>query len=527
MKLDENEFFRQATLRICSSLDIEKALFNCLQYIRLFMPASKVSLGVFAPASGTLKSLIIVDHAGNKISLPPTQMSRQAVQEIESRAQAGAIRIIIDTGENDPIVKILRPYIDLSNHSALVMDLAVEDKRLGTFAVSAEGRARFTQEHVHLISLLQEPFSIAMSNALRYEEVVKLKDIVDAENRELSRELQRFPSEEIIGAEYGLKEAMEMVRQVAPLNSPVILLGETGVGKEVVANAIHYTSSRRSGPFVKVNCGAMPDNLTDSELFGHERGAFTGAISQKRGRFERADKGSIFLDEIGELPLQAQVRLLRVLQHKEIERVGGTKSIAVDVRIIAATHRDMEEMLQTGAFREDLWFRLNVFPITIPPLRRRKEDIPALVHHFIEQKSKDLKIYPSPSVSPEEVERLKAYHWPGNVRELENLIERELIHNRGKEKSGLLTFEHFETPRKPKESGIMRETGDNLLTVDEAMSRHIRQALQISNGKISGAGGAAQSLGINPNTLRSRMRKLGIAFKYTSLKTSSGSRPYP
>ena len=223
-----------------------------------------------------------------------------------------------------------------------------------------------------------------------------------------------------------------------------MLLGETGVGKEVVANAIHYTSSRRGGPFIKVNCGAIPDNLLDSELFGHERGAFTGAIAQKRGRFERADKGSIFLDEIGELPLQAQVRLLRVLQHKEIERVGGTKTIPVDVRIIAATHRNMEEMVRSGAFREDLWFRLDVFPITIPPLRRRKEDIPALVHHFIERKSKDLKIYPAPSVSAEEVERLKAYHWPGNIRELENLIERELIHKRGKGKSGRLTFEHFE-----------------------------------------------------------------------------------
>lgn len=270
------------------------------------------------------------------------------------------------------------------------MELEIEGKRLGTFAILAEGKARFTKAHVHMVSLLRGPFAIAMSNALRYKEVVKLKDIVDAENRELNRELQRFSGDEIVGAEYGLKTTMEMVRQVAPLSSPVLLLGETGVGKEVVANAIHYTSSSRSGPFIKVNCGAILENLLDSELFGHERGAFTGAIAQKRGRFERADKGSIFLDEIGELPLQAQVRLLRVLQHKEIERVGGTKSIPVDVRIIAATHRDMEEMVRSGAFREDLWFRLDVFPIMIPPLRRRKEDIPALVHYFVERKSKDL-----------------------------------------------------------------------------------------------------------------------------------------
>jgi transcriptional regulator with GAF, ATPase, and Fis domain len=514
MKLDENEFFRQATLRICSSLDIEKALFNCLQYIRLFVPAFSVSLGLLEPSSGTLRNLAIVDHAGNKKAFPPTQMSREAIHELELKARGGDVRIH-DWGEHDSVVKILRPYIDLSNRSVLVMDLAVEGKRLGVFAVMAEANTRFTPEHVHLVSLLREPFSIAMSNALRYEEVVKLKDILDAENRELSRELRGFSGAEIIGAEYGLNGVMEMVRQVAPLNSPAVLLGETGVGKEVIANAIHYTSTRRSGPFVKVNCGAIPDSLIDSELFGHERGAFTGAIAQKRGRFERADGGTIFLDEIGDLPLQAQVRLLRVLQHKEIERVGGTDTIPVDVRIIAATHRDTAELVRTGAFREDLWFRLNVFPIMIPPLRHRKEDIPALVHHFIEKKSRDLKIYPPPSVSASEVEGLKAYHWPGNIRELENLIERELIRKRGKEKSGLLTFEHIQMPRKVKDPDITQEMDHNLPAFDEAMSRHIRRALQISNGKISGAGGAAQILGTNANTLRSRMRKLGISFKYS------------
>ncbi|MFZ2447432.1 MAG: sigma 54-interacting transcriptional regulator [Syntrophobacteraceae bacterium] len=512
MKLEENEFFRQATLRICSSLDIEKALSNCLQYIRLFMPASEVSLGLFDPDTGVLRNIANVDYAGGRKTLPPIQMTREAIKEIEADAGSDDVRVL-DHGRFDSLLKLLRPYVDLAKHSSLVMNLAVEGKRLGTFAILAEGEARFTKAHVHLISLLREPISIAMSNALRYEEVVKLKDIVDAENRELNRELRHFSGDEIIGAEYGLNAAMEMVRQVAPLNSPVMLLGETGVGKEVIANVVHYTSSRRGGPYIKVNCGAIPDSLLDSELFGHERGAFTGAIAQKRGRFERADKGSIFLDEIGELPLQAQVRLLRVLQHKEIERVGGAKTIPVDVRIIAATHRSMDEMVRSGAFREDLWFRLNVFPIMIPPLRHRKEDIPALVHHFIEKKSKDLKIYPPPSVSLEEVERLKTYQWPGNVRELENLIERELIHKRGKEKSGRLTFEHFDMPRKNEGAGLLHDAGDNVLTLDKVASLHIRRALQDCNGKISGAGGAAHLLGINPNTLRSRMRKLGISFK--------------
>lgn len=515
MESDRNEFFRQATLRICSSLDIEKALFNFLQYIRLYIPASKAALTVFDPSTGTLVNVVIVDHAAKKTSLPPIQLTREAILEIESFMKHGDIRIV-DRGAHSALVKVLRPCIDLSNYSALIMELTVEGKLLGTFSVWAEGEARFTQEHVDLISLLREPFSIAMSNVLRYEEVVKLKDILDAENRQLNRELQRrFSGDDIIGAEFGLRKSMEMVQQVAPLDSPVILLGETGVGKEVIANAIHATSSRNEGPLITVNCGAIPENLLDSELFGHERGAFTGAIAQKRGHFERADGGTVFLDEIGELPPQAQVRLLRVLQHKKIERVGGTKTIAVDVRIIAATHRDLEELVRTGAFREDLWFRINVFPIVIPPLRDRKEDIPALVHHFIEKKSKELKIYPPPLVPIEEVERLKAYHWPGNVRELENLVERELIHNRGKESGGRLQFEHLEIPTEAEEVVVEQPKGTELLRLDEVDSRHIRQALEVSRGRISGPTGAAQLLGINPSTLRNRMIKLGIPFKYS------------
>ena len=515
MESDRNEFFRQATLRICSSLDIEKALFNFLQYIRLYIPASKAALTVFDPSTGTLINVVIVDHAAKKKSLPPIQLTREAILEIESFMRHGDIRIV-ERGAHSALVKVLRPHIDLSNYSALIMELTVEGKLLGTFSVWAEGEARFTQAHVDLISLLREPFSIAMSNVLRYEEVVKLKDILDAENRQLNRELQRrFSGDEIIGAEFGLRKTMEMVQQVAPLDSPVILLGETGVGKEVIANAIHATSSRNEGPLITVNCGAIPENLLDSELFGHEIGAFTGAIAQKRGHFERADGGTVFLDEIGELPPQAQVRLLRVLQHKKIERVGGTKTIAVDVRIIAATHRDLEELVRTGAFREDLWFRINVFPIVIPPLRDRKEDIPALVHHFIEKKSKELKIYPPPLVPIEEVERLKAYHWPGNVRELENLVERELIHNRGKGSGGRLQFEHLEIPTKAEEAVVEQPKGRKLLKLDEVDSLHIRQALEISRGRISGPTGAAQLLGINPSTLRNRMIKLGIPFKYS------------
>lgn len=360
MELDRNAFFRQAALRICGSLDIDKALLSFMDYIRLFIPVSVVTLSMFDPSTGILSNLANVDQAGKKKTLPPLPLSRSAIQELESALKAGAASLSYWNGQSE-LVKILRPDFDLSNRSVLAVDLALEGKRLGFLALYADGNTGFTQEHMELVSLLREPFSIAMSNALRYEELVKLKEIVDAENRELSRELRRYSSSEIVGADFGLKDVMEMVRQVAPLSSPVILLGETGTGKELIANAIHYTSSRRSGPLIKINCGAIPDSLVDSELFGHERGAFTGAITQKKGRFERADTGTIFLDEVGELPSQVQLRLLRVLQEKEIERVGGTRPIPVDVRVIAATHRDMAELVRTGVFREDLWFRLNVF----------------------------------------------------------------------------------------------------------------------------------------------------------------------
>jgi transcriptional regulator with GAF, ATPase, and Fis domain len=340
------------------------------------------------------------------------------------------------------------------------------------------------------------------------------------DNRYLFNELRSVSGDEIIGSDFGLQAVMEMVKQVAPIDSPVLLLGETGTGKEVIANAIHYSSRRKDGPLIKVNCGAIPETLLDSELFGHEKGAFTGAVSQKRGRFERANKGTIFLDEIGELPAQAQVRLLRVLQAKEIERVGGTTSIPVDVRIISATNRNLEKMIASGRFREDLWFRLNVFPIMIPPLRQRREDIPALVHHFIDRKSKELKLAERPALAPGALDRLMVYDWPGNVRELENLIERALIQSRG----NMLSFETPSAPQVPVGREVAQDAGQNrnVLSLDEINTQHIRQALETAGGKINGPGGAAQILGLHPNTLRSRMIKLGIPFGRRSWKPSSG-----
>jgi transcriptional regulator with GAF, ATPase, and Fis domain len=384
----------------------------------------------------------------------------------------------------------------------------VEGKRLGALVLLAEGRDRFSAEQARLFSLLNEPFALALSNTLEHQEILKLKNLLADDNRYLHRELLHLSGDQIIGAEFGLKETMEMVRQVAPLGSPVLLLGETGVGKDVIANAIHYSSPRKDGPFIKINCGAIPETLLDSELFGHEKGAFTGAFSQKRGRFERADQGTIFLDEIGELPPPAQIRMLRVLQYKEIERVGGTDPVPVDIRLIAATNRDLESMVQAKQFREDLWFRLNVFPIYVPSLRKRKGDIPALVHHFLERKSRELRVSPTPPLAVGAIDRLTAYSWPGNVRELENVIERAIIVSKGRS----LTFENlFVAGAETKPSPPVNPT-EKPLQLDQIISDHIRSVLQLTRGKIHGPGSAAELLGINPSTLRNRMNQLGIPY---------------
>ncbi len=519
MRKSGKDFFRQATLRLCSSLDIEKALFNCFSYLRNELPVFQMLLTLFDPRLGLIHNIARVDIQGIQKPFSPKPLSEEALRKVNMDVAAWQEIKILDRLDLHPAASILSQLAKLSTTSIMYMNLVIEGILLGSVIFLAEGKGRYDTSHSCLVAQLREPFNIAVSNALRYREVVKLKDIVDAENQALARELRHSSKDEIIGADSGLKEVMEMVRQVASLKNPVLLLGETGVGKEVIANAIHYASPRKGGPFVKVNCGAIPENLMDSELFGHERGAFTGAIAQKKGRFERANKGTIFLDEVAELPPSIQVRLLRVLQNREIERVGGNVTITVDIRVIAATHRNLEDMVHAGKFREDLWYRLNVFPVMIPPLRYRQGDIPALIHHFIETKSRELKVHTPPPLSSTAMERLKDYHWPGNVRELENLVERELIRSRGPNGNRALTFKHFRWPEESLDERGLPNGSNLMLTLDEAMSRHIRAALELTRGRIHGTDGAANLLGINPNTLRSKMRKLGVSFRKKGVRT--------
>jgi transcriptional regulator with GAF, ATPase, and Fis domain len=299
---------------------------------------------------------------------------------------------------------------------------------------------------------------------------------------------------------------MEQVRLIAPSGSPTLLLGETGAGKEVIANAIHMSSPRSKGPMITMQCGAIPETLLDSELFGHEKGAFTGASERKRGRFERADGGTLFLDEIGELSPEAQVKLLRVLQEHCFERVGGMKTIEVDVRVIAATHRDLDMMVREGKFREDLWYRLNVLPIRIPPLRLRREDIPSLVQYFVKRKAREMNLLRIPLVSSHDIERLKAYDWPGNVREVQNIVERALILSRGDS----LRFPDLSASHIERDNQMTSYSDTSSLTMDEAMASHIRSVLERVNWQVAGKGGAAEILKVNPSTLRFRMKKLGV-----------------
>jgi len=504
LRIDSNVFFRQAAIRICGNLDIEAAMADCLYYIKEFLPADSMTLRHYDAGLDALKTVAVAGDIVPHRIIPLNEIDRE-----DGWSDWEEVRIINEPTQ-DPIAMRMSQQLGRGlDHSSMIMLLKFQGRRVGGVSVWAKGTGRYTVEHANLLKLLHEPLAIAMANALQHQEVLRLKDMLVDDNRYLQRQLLDVSGSEIMGADFGLKEVMEMVRQVAPLNSPVLLLGETGVGKGIIANTIHNASPRRNKAFINVNCGAIPDTLVDSELFGHEKGAFTGAMAQRRGRFERADKGTIFLDEIGELPPQAQVRLLNVIQNREIERVGGTKSIRVDIRIISATNRNLAEMIRSKGFREDLWFRLNVFPITIPPLRQRREDIPSLVHYFIEKKTMELKMENKPKLAPLAMDRLQSYDWPGNVRELENLVERALIRQRHES----LTFEDLVTPETHSFEEKTRDLHENIESLDKITALHIKKAMKLAQWKVEGSGGAAELLKIHPNTLRKKMDKLGILYR--------------
>jgi formate hydrogenlyase transcriptional activator len=384
--------------------------------------------------------------------------------------------------------------------SVVCMPLITHDRALGTLSLASLRDAAFQQGDVDLLVQVAGQVAIAVENALAFQEIAALKNKLAQEKLYLEDEIRsEMNFDEIVGEGPSLRAVLKQVETVAPTDSTVLITGETGTGKELIARAIHQLSPRRERTFVKVNCAAIPTGLLESELFGHERGAFTGAIAQRTGRFELAHGGTIFLDEVGDIPLELQPKLLRVLQEQEFERLGSTQTIRVDVRLVAATNRELSEMVAARTFRSDLYYRLRVFPLHMPPLRERQEDIPALVRYFVEKHARRMNRAVE-TIPAETLDLLVRYPWPGNIRELENLIERAVIVSPGP----VLRVPHSEL--KPPSEPL----ADNL-TLRAAERDHILKALEATNWVLAGPRGAATRLGMKRTTLQSKMRKLGVA----------------
>ncbi len=396
--------------------------------------------------------------------------------------------------------------------------LASEHGTYGLVLLLAATGQSCTPLHARILQELLEPLAVALENDRRLRELTALREAAEADKQSLLRRLGRTElADTIVGANGRLRPVMERVELVSHSDVPVLLLGETGSGKEVIARAIHTRSARAAGPFIRVNCGAIPPDLIDSELFGHEKGSFTGAIGTRRGWFERADGGSLFLDEIGELPLAAQVRLLRVVQEGVFERVGGEHPITVDVRIVAATHQDLATMVQDGSFREDLWYRLAVFPIMLPPLREHPEDLAALAEHFARRAAVRFG-FALQLPSPQDITLLTNYAWPGNVRELAAVIDRAAILGAGKSLDiakalGVMAHGRLLPQTTDRVPAAPVPVAATPIPLEAALKQHIEAALAVTGGRVEGPYGAARLLDINPHTLRGKMRKLEIAWR--------------
>ncbi len=499
--VDDNEFFRDATLSICGSLEIEEAMCACVRAMQGFLPVDRMFLQVYEPELGAMRTVATATaEDGEKVDLL-TPLAEQTRERIRQRAAAGQEDVVvIDSEERNPVAREMLSFHGIQGSSILRMRLATEGGRFGGVVLTAEGADRYAVEHARLLRLLEDPFTIALANTLVHREVLLLRDRLADDNRYLHRELLRISGDEIVGADFGLREVMQQVRQVAPTESPVLLTGETGVGKDVIANAIHLGSPRRDGPFIPVNCGAIPESLLDSELFGHEKGAFTGADSRRMGRFEQADGGTLFLDEIGELPEMVQAKLLRVLEERMVERVGGSTPVRVDIRLVAATNRELEREVEIGRFREDLFYRLNVMRLTLGPLRDRPGDLELLTAALLETLTSRLGI-PAKPLSKETMNRLKAHTWPGNVRELRNVLERALI---------VATGEEISPADLPDFGGPIARpavTAPTPVSLIDRERRAILEALEQTGGHREKA---AQLLGVSVRTLYSRLKEYDI-----------------
>jgi formate hydrogenlyase transcriptional activator len=404
-------------------------------------------------------------------------------------------------------------------HSCCLLPLLSGEHAVGVLILGSSRESAFTEEDFAFLGPVANQIALAVQNAVAYREIAQLKDRLAQENVYLESEIRsELHFEDIVGSSQALKLVLREIETVAPADSTVLIYGETGTGKELIARAVHNLSSRKSNAFVKLNCAAIPTGLLESELFGHEKGAFTGAISQRVGRFELAHRGTIFLDEVGEIPLELQPKLLRVLQEREFERLGSPRTLRTDARLIAATNRDLKAMADEQKFRSDLYYRLNVFPIRVPALRERKEDIPLLVRHFVQQFSQRNNRVIN-SIPSQTMEALVRYHWPGNIRELQNVIERAVIISKGPVLNVALAELDCVVTRRTRqaEAKASQPEQENLdAFLDETERTQILRALEASNGVIGGPSGAAARLGIKRSTLQLRMQRLGIRLSATS-----------
>lgn len=502
-----------------TSRELQTSLPRITRLIEQAIPLLELAIHRLAPDASQLSLVAAEPREPERIHLRRTDLEAPVRAALAAWAREGRVTAVSGG--------VFAGVFDVSPGAPLAIGPLVIRRNLSAVMVAAlRPGSRLEAQQLDVLQRALGPLSAAFDNDERAFELTRLREALSADRQALSSQRQEI-SEVVIGEASGLRDVMERVELVANTNTPVLILGETGSGKEVIARAIHLRSNRAQGPVVRVNCGAIPPELVDSELFGHEKGSFTGAVGSRQGWFERASGGTLFLDEVGELPLAAQVRLLRVLQDGSLERVGGAKTLRVDVRVIAATHRRLEAMVQSHTFREDLWYRLNIFPIKLPALRERLEDIPALVRYFAAHAGQrvgaaDLK------PTDADLALLEAYAWPGNVRELAAVIERAAILGNGKRLDvarALGTvgdWQHEPTaPGGPRGAleGLFRGTpggvhaedpGRTLVTLDEAVVQHIERALTLTHGRIEGRAGAAHLLGVNPHTLRAKMRKLGI-----------------
>jgi hydrogenase-4 transcriptional activator len=508
---------------ISRHLDIAESTESTAKLLAEQIPVQSLTAARVEPEHRRIRVVANWPADGRSDLVNEVQLSQADWKRLETwMRQKSTLHQAADGAKARSIIDILRPPAGAGD--ALLAPLHGEHGSRGILMAWAAAKHRFGAHDATMFEAAVEPMGVALDNDARLHELAALREAAEAERQSLLRRLGRSDSGEmIVGEDAGLAQVMQRVDLVSRSEVPVLILGETGTGKELVARAIHNRSERHSGPFMRVNCGAIPRELIDSQLFGHERGAFTGANETRQGWFERADLGTLFLDEIGELPLDAQVRFLRVLQDGFVERVGGAKPIRVNVRVVAATHRDLATMVRDGTFREDLWYRIAVFPILLPPLRDRVEDIPALANHFAQRAAIRFGLAPvMPSES--DFELLRNYDWPGNIRELGAVVDRAAILGDGRtlELAAALGV----GPTGVRSNPIEHHTSTNLpalrrqriAPLNDAMRAHIEAALSAARGRIEGPRGAARLLAINPHTLRARMRKLKIdwtAFRET------------